>query len=170
MDYTFLHEEEIVQFRPSEPQPCGPLWDNLQHAGFTLNEDIFLVRRQDTALNWQSEYVTMASIYLENEELFLDNEEAHDTEENPLWDRLKLGYLLATLPREQINVFTSYVQRVSELIGLPILYDGKEISSEELNKLLHTLADELQRELDEPGSKWVMIYIKDTYPRYQHPD
>jgi hypothetical protein len=158
MDFDYLHEVEDVILQSETKRPCAPLWKLLKAQGFTLYEDVFSLDRPKKPKFpiWQSEAFV-------DVEILNDETEVYDPEDE--WNRVVLKYLLATQPRAGIPVFVKEASGISTHLGLPMMFRGKFVTVEELEKQLNTNADELTAQLGEPGSEDVAIVIESTYPR-----
>lgn len=156
MNYDYLHESETVSLQTPSPRSCNELVPVLQTLGFTLHEDIFSLDRVGSIPPWQS------SSWVDVD-LFLRGTEINDL--SAQWDTIKLVYLLATLPREGISTFVASATKLSGLLGLPMMYKDQVVSAKELEAAFNDCADELEREVADPGSETVAIFIESTYPR-----
>jgi hypothetical protein len=79
------------------------------------------------------------------------------------WNQLRVGYLMATLPRECIDLAISQIAGVAEEFRLVIAIDGEVIDALQLSKRWNEIADHLAQEWDEPGSEWLAILIEQQY-------
>jgi hypothetical protein len=158
MDFDYLHEAEDVVLQSDTYRPCTPLWTMFTERGFTLYQDVFALDRpkKPRIPVWQSE--TIVSVHV-----FSDDKEIYEPEDQ--WNRVVLTYLLATQPRIGIPVFARQASEISAHLGLPMMFRGKIVALEELEKHLNRFADELTARLGEPGSEDVAILIQLTYPR-----
>ena len=157
MDFEYLHEVEDVILQSETKRPCAPLWNLLKAQGFTLYEDVFSLGRPKKPKFpiWQSEAFVDVEI--------LNDETEYEPEDE--WNKVVLKYLLATQPRAGITVFVKQASEISAHLGLPMMFRGKFVTVEELEKHLNTHADELTAQLGEPGSGDVAIVIESSYPR-----
>lgn len=158
MGHDYLHEAEEVLLRSDVDRPCEEVWRLLPQLGYTLHEDVFtLLREKNTAVpRWQSDSVVTVQVLHQGDEIY-------DRQER--WDAVKLTYLLATLPRMCISPFVNSVAEVAAHLGLPLHFDGKDVTPEELHHALTSHAEELAGSIGEPGSEDVRIFIESTYPR-----
>ena len=158
MNYDYLHETETVRFEADQPRSCRDLARILRRLGFTRHEDVFSLDRKGRIEPW--EFSSWADV-----DMLLNGEETFNL--GGQWDTVNLVYLLATLPREGISTFVTAATQVSESLGLPMKYKDQVVGAKELEEALNACADELEREVGEPGSQTVNIFIQSTYPRRQ---
>jgi len=156
MDYDFLHEAEEVYLVSDVPRRCSIIHSILVQLGYTLHEDVYSLDRQGHLPPWQSEAFVDVYVMVGESEVF---------EPSEAWDTVKLVYLLATLPSDGITTFVASVSQVSHLLRLPMTYRGKVVTALELEQALVGCADELRRNVGEPGTESVAIYVESTYPR-----
>ena len=155
-EYDYLHETEDVWLVPDQPRRASELWAVLPKAGLSLADDIFVLDRATKIPLWQARSVVAVHVLLGQEEIY---------EEDGVWDRLRLRYLLATLPAENVSAFVETAARVSALLNLPMTYRGRVVNPEELRSSLDRAVDELRESIGEPGSREVAATIEMTYPR-----
>ncbi|MDR6227191.1 hypothetical protein [Desmospora profundinema] len=163
MKYDYLHESKEVFLIPSSPQPCSKLAEALLPLGYTEDDGFYYLKRTGEHPNWQSENIVSVDVYKDGQEIEAIEDEFDD--EPCEWDKLKFEYLLATLPVYTIDLFVDGVTQVSEKLKYPLIYEGRKVSSQELKKEFRKCANELRRNVGEPGSKSVRIEIALTYPR-----
>jgi hypothetical protein len=103
---------------------------------------------------WQSETITDVS-------LFRDDEES-DAQKD--FDRIALGYLLATRPSSDIDVFLALVERVLAAFQGRLVYNGQPVTLVEIRKEFASCVDFLMKEWgEEPGSESLAIMIQENY-------
>jgi hypothetical protein len=158
MDFEYLHEVEDVLLTSNTKRSCAVLWTLFREQGFTLYEDVFSLDRpkKPKLPLWQSEAFVDVDIF---------NDETPIYEPEKEWNRIVLKYLLATQPRFGIAVFSKNAAEISARLSIPMIFRGKLVIRDELEKHLNIIADELTAQLGEPGSEDVAIVIQSTYPR-----
>ncbi len=156
MKYDYLHESETVCLHANTPRPCNEVVSVLEELGFTLHEDIFTLDRAGSIPPWESSSWVHVDFFLGEKEIY---------DLSAQWDTIKLVYLLATIPREGISKFVASASRLSMSLGVPMTYKDRVVTEKELEAALNDCADELEREVADPGSETVAIFIESTYPR-----
>lgn len=155
-DFDYLHEAEDVWLISGEERCCGELWQVLMQLGFELDADVFTIDRLGKLPTWQTRSIIAVHV-------FLDGQEVYD--EGGRWNRVKLRYLMATLPFENLSTFVERAHSVAESLGLTMEYRDRAVSKVELAAALNAAVDELRVAVGEPGTKEVSIEIEMTYPR-----
>ncbi|MBK7144307.1 MAG: hypothetical protein KBF48_14435 [Xanthomonadales bacterium] len=155
-DFDYLHEAEDVWLISMEDRCCGELWQVLKRLGFEVDEDVFTIDRLGKLPMWQTRSIVAVHV-------FLDDQEVYD--EDGRWNRVKLRYLMATLPSENLSIFVEAASSVAMSLGLTMEYRDQAVSKAELAAALNAALDELRVSVGEPGTKEVAIAIEMTYPR-----
>ena len=155
-DYEYLHESENVEFRLTPARQLEDVIRSLTAVGFTYSDDILFLDRTDHVEPWQSMSVTEVTA-------LGCGVEVYDRDQNV--DVVELQYLLATLPPALLPTFVSSVECAARALGEAPHFRGKEITPEELSRILEGFVQEMRTEIGEPGSLGVRIEIERTYPR-----
>lgn len=155
-DFSYLHETEDVWLTSDTVRWCAELWPVLTGLGFKLDEDVFAIDRPGKLPLWQSRSIVAVYVLHGDREIY---------DEHAQWDRIKLRYLLATLPPEALDVFVEKTASVAEQLRLSMLYRGRMVTKEELRAKLESCQQELRESAGAPGSKEVAAAIEMTYPR-----
>lgn len=155
-DFEYLHEAEDVWLVSENTRWCVEIWPILAELGFELDDDVFTVDRAGKTPLWQSR--SIVAVYILRGE-----EEIHD--EHSQWDRLKLRYLLATLPADLLGVFVEKAGSLADRLRVPLLHRGRRVTVEELRVAIEGSVRDLRESVGEPGSKEVAAAIETTYPR-----
>lgn len=155
-EFGYLHEAEDVWLISDTVRWCAELWPVLPELGFHLDEDVFTVDRSGKLPPWQSRSIIVLQVLRGDREIY---------DEHAQWDRVKLRYLLATLPPEVLEVFVETAASVADQLRLPMQYRGRVVTKEELRAGLEGCLRELRESAGEPGSKEVAAAIEMTYPR-----
>jgi len=156
MNYDFLHEAEEVYLVSESPRQCSIIHSIPEQLGYTLHENVYSLERPEPIPPWQSESFVLVDILSGASEVYQPWE---------TWDTIKLVCLLATLPGDAITRFVASVSHVSCLLEIPMTHAGKVVTALKLEQALVDCADELRRNVGEPGTESVAIYIESTYPR-----
>ncbi|HEX9996860.1 MAG TPA: hypothetical protein VGB45_06935 [Abditibacterium sp.] len=161
----FPHEREDVQIIPSDSRSCAELWPLLKMAGFTQQHDVWSLRRRGDIPNGQSDGCGTVSIFDGDEELYLDEEEIIELGEEAKWDKIEISYLLASLPEQQIESFVNAVSTLSTALQIPLIYEGQQFSSKELQEKFQSFCRYLDEEYGGAGSKTIQHFIDIHYSR-----
>jgi hypothetical protein len=154
MKYDYLHEKETVHLKDATPRPWTEIAAALASLGFTLNDDNYSFDRKDHVYAWQTDSYVWMIVFRNDQEVFEEQ-----------WNRIELRYLLATLPKDGIKVFTEKVSELAAKLKLSMIYNGEPVTKQALETKLNACAKELTENLGEPGSEEVAIFIESTYPR-----
>jgi hypothetical protein len=154
--YEYLHPAEDVWLVPDGRRECTELWRLMPSVGFELDDDVFVIDRKGRLPIWQSRSIVSAYVFLGEQEIY--EEEAH-------WDRIRLRYLLATLPADLIPLFVDKAAALAGVLRLPMVYRGQAVDAASLMGRLELCAQELREAVGEPGSREVAIAVKTSYPR-----
>lgn len=174
----FPHEKETIELIAAQSRATAKLWPLLRGLGFSMEGGYWGLRRVGEVPNPQSEYYGNISIYHAGNELDLYFEvtiydvdgvaveldgvtvwlEKEEAEEIAYWDRIEIGYLLATLPEELIDPFLGAVSALSEALELPLRYQGEETTAEVLRQKFHAYCQELE-EYGGAGSMTIHHFI-----------
>ena len=92
-EYAYLHEAEDVWLISNTVRWCAELPPVLTGLGFELDEDVFTIDRPGKLPLWQSRSIVAVQVLRGDREIY---------DEHAQWDRVKLKYLLATLPPEAL--------------------------------------------------------------------
>src|SRR3990172_7822436 len=112
-EFGYLHEAEDVWLISDTVRWCAELWPVLTGLGFELDEDVFTVDRSGKLPLWQSRSIIAIHVLRGDREIY---------DEHSQWDRVKLRYLLATLPPEVLAVFVEKAASVADQLRLPMQY------------------------------------------------
>lgn len=156
------HEREEVVLAADMPIDRLQLDRLLKRRGFRLEDDFYHLQRSPRCPPWQS--TTLLSL-----NLLRGGASIHETEDDltdqpgTKWDQLQVGYLLATLPRECIEMAVGEIAAVAEEFNLAICLEGENVAAGHLLKHWNAIADHLSQEFGEPGSEWLAILIEQQY-------
>jgi hypothetical protein len=156
MAYEYLHEAEDVWLVSAALRWCAELWPILKDIGLSLDDDVFALDRAGKIPLWQSR--SIASVYI-----LRSGKEVSD--EHAQWDRLKLRYLMATLPVDTLMTFVETASEVADRLRLSMHFRGEAVTKEQLRAKLEDCVSELRQHVGEPGSTEVAATIEITYPR-----
>jgi len=154
--FNYLHEAEDVWLVSDTVRRCAELWPALSELGFELDEDVFTIDRSGKVPLWQSRSIITVHVLRGDREIY---------DEHSQWDRVRLSYLLATLPSDVLEVFVEKAASVSDRLHLPMQYRGRLVTKEQLHAELQGSLQELRDSVGEPGSKKVAATIEMSYPR-----
>lgn len=156
------HEKEVVILRAKDARCFDKLHRFMVRSGARMVDDFYLVDRADKPAIWQSEAVCLIEVLLDGEELGVyDDEIAGGTF---VWNELRVEYLLATLPRENISKVCSICQSIVEAFNLDLTFNGTSYETvSEIERLMNGIANGLALEFGEPGSEEICILIEDGY-------
>lgn len=159
MDYGFLHEVEVVRFRPETPRPLAELLPVFEAQGFRLDDDVLTLDRPDSRAPWQPTSIVEVKIYNDDDELF-------GFDDGVEWTSLALEYIFASLPFVFAEKFATIVQVTAEKLDLIPELRGEPTDYFKLLAALDDARQELEsRTGEQPGSEGLAIYIQSTYPR-----
>jgi len=125
-------------------------------------DNFYLLDRADKPSIWQSETICLIEVSLDGEELEVYDEEISGSAS--FWNELRVEYLLATLPRENISKFCSICKKIVEEFNLHLTFNGTQYETiSEVERLMNVMADRLTSEFGEPGSEEICILIEEEY-------
>jgi hypothetical protein len=154
--YEYLHEAEDVWLVSGTLRWCAELWPILKDLRFSLDNDVFALDRPGKIPPWQSRSIVSVHILRGDKEVY---------DEHGQWDRLKLSYLMATLPPETLPIFVETASALADRLRLSLHYRSEVVIKEQLPTKLEECVAELRQHVGEPGSKEVAAAIEMTYPR-----
>lgn len=132
--------------------------------GYISVDDFYKLPRHDKIENWQSLNILTLNLFLNEKEIY---ETIEDVEEgvSTFWDELKIKYLLASQPRENIGKFIDEVCYLIKEFDLELTYSNKKTSVEELEEIMNKMADELDNNDTPAGSEILDYLISLEYPK-----
>jgi hypothetical protein len=158
MDYTYLHELEVVKLRSRLPRPVEELLPVFTSQGFTLHDDVVSLDRTGKLPPWQHPSVVEVEVLHKGDEVFGFGE--------GVWDTIELRYLFASLPIEYVNQFIDVVATTSDRLEITPEFEGQEIAVDALRLRFAGIRNELLSATGEDaGSEGLAILIQSTYPR-----
>ena len=164
-DYDSFHEVERVVLRSATPQSRQALHAFARQRGMKLNDDFhyYFIDRLDVAETYQAISIGEFSALYDGAR----NEDYEEdfTESDSRWDCLEAEYLLASLPTECIATFVQECAAFAKRFALSMYRGNSVVSEVDLQAELQQIALELSNTHGDPGSKWLAIEIKMTYPR-----
>jgi hypothetical protein len=155
-EFEYLHEAEDVWLVSGTLRWCAEVWAALSELGFEMDEDVFTMDRPEKVPVWQSRSIVAVHVLRGDREVY---------DEHSQWDRVRLRYLLATLPGEALEVFVEKAVSAADRLRLPMQYRGRLVTKEQLRADLSVCQQELRETVGEPGSKEVAAAIEMTHPR-----
>ncbi len=158
MDYGYLHELEIVEFRTQPPRARAELLPMFLSMGFRQYDDVVSLDRTDKSPPWQTSTIVAVEVHQAGREVygFKDGD----------WNTLKLGYLLPSLPFAFVDRFVAAVSAVGASLDLRPQFGGETIEIADLKSLFLGFREELLEQTGcEPGDENLAILIQSTYPR-----
>lgn len=159
MDYSYLHEIELVELRSSTPRRIADLVPIFKSCGFTFHDDVVCLDREGKVPPWQHPSVVEVEIQLNGDEVY--------GFDSGMWELIQLKYLFASLPFELTEQFAKAVFCVSEALGIPPEHNGQKVTKTDLLKSFELSRLELVGETGEDaGSEGLAIFIHSTYPRH----
>jgi hypothetical protein len=158
------HEVEIVELRAAGPQPRAVLHKILKALGYQSIDDFYAIRRSGQVLPWQSIFTMTLDVELAGNAVYETEEDVAEGEASE-WDRLVAKYFMAGLPSDFIGPFVQAVTKLSEELNLDLVRDGRKVSPDELQAELVGIAQWLDENYFEAGSKNLGILISEEYPR-----
>lgn len=159
MNFDKFHEIEEVWLFPRSVLKWRELKEVLKNAGLKYYDDRFTLLRKGRVPVWQSRSIVDVSFFLNEREIF-------DPEcPGAAWDRLRLSYLLATLPPQFVATYVEVVFSVAAQLQADVFSRGKLIGEAELQEMLAKSMEEVEQILGRPGTEEVAIQIEMTYPR-----
>lgn len=156
------HEKEIVVLQSERPQRRKLLHKHLRARGFKSEDDFYELFRKGKCEPWQSTAVLTLSVFQSGATIYETEEDIAESG-GTTWDELHCEYLLATLPRECIELMLNELSVLCTCFDLRMAYDGQAIEVEDLRSKLNSIADNLAKTLDEPGSEALRILIQQQY-------
>lgn len=158
------HEVEVLVLKSAQKQSRRRLHEYLCAEGFASEDDFYYLNRRDKIAPWQSSSLVEVSIFLEHAAVYGTQEDIKE-QGDLLWDELHAEYLFATLPRCCIGEFLDIAFRLAEAFNLGVWYGGKCVSKSAAMSAFLQIADQLVKEVDEPGSESLRILIQMHYER-----
>ncbi len=158
MDYSYLHEVELVELVAATPRSVVALVPVLKSCGFTFHDDVVSLDRNGRIPPWQHSSVVEVEIQRDGKEVF--------GFERGQWDSIQLKYLFASLPFDLVDEFLKAVIAVADQLGITPTRHGRNVTADDLKKAFSEVREELIRETgDDAGSEGLAIFIHSTYPR-----
>lgn len=156
------HETEIIFLKASTRCSRKSLHAFLRKRGFAAIDDFYQLLRREPPEPWQSSSVVSIQVLLAGTEVY-ETEEDVDDGISGVWDELRLEYLMATLPREYIDILIAEIDAISREFQLQIVYFEEKRTSSGLSSRLNQIADRLSSDWDAPGSEILRILIEQKY-------
>jgi hypothetical protein len=158
MDFSYLHEVELVELRSVTPRSVIELVPVFKSCGFTFHDDVVSLVRKGRVPPWQHSSVIEVEVQRNGEEVFGFKEGE--------WDSIQLKYLFASLPFELVDKFFESAMAVADQLGVTPTRHGKVVTADDLRLAFAAVREELLRETgDDAGSEALAIFIHSTYPR-----
>ncbi|MFC3195773.1 hypothetical protein ACFODZ_16070 [Marinicella sediminis] len=120
--------------------------------------DVFYMLRSDQVEKCQTDTLINVYTFSDGQELF------YFKNEDPVIDEVQLGYLLASMPIENLESFIHQVWRLANRLNSQVHYSGSAISATKLTAVIQSYADELTKSVDQPGSFKLHKAISKLYP------
>lgn len=134
----------------------------LKLRGFKSEDDFYSLKRKARVQPWETR--TLVSVDVKLNSSAVDETEA-DIEEgaSTAWNSLELSYLMASMPRDCIDLFVEEVQQLSLHFGLQIQFNSELFEASSLRTELNRIADELAENFGGTGSEELAILIEQEY-------
>jgi hypothetical protein len=159
IDFSYLHEIEIVSFRADQRKPLNEILSSFEDQGFALHDDIISLDRKGIIPPWQHSSIVSVEFQLDGEEVF--------GFEDGEWNIILLKYLFASLPFDLSETFIQVVKEIGEEFKIIPYFHGKETDAQALRKSFLEINSEIMAKTGEaPGSESLAILIQNTYPRH----
>lgn len=125
--------------------------------GATLHYDIYTFDRSEKHPDWQSESFAYIHMFLADRRV--------DAQDGA--DRLKLTYMMATVPSVFVEVFADIAANLAEKLDVDIELNGEKMTRQKIIDVLDQAVSELMSDWgEEPGSETLAIMMaQDMIPR-----
>ncbi len=140
------------------------LYKYLGCRGYVSNDDMYKLRRRDRGPIWQSTTLVTVHVVRDGTAIYETDEDIDETGGKP-WNQLQCEYLLATLPREYVDVYVKEIEAISNEFRLSVLLNDQHVSIPDLSAKINAMADELTSAYGAPGATEVRIAIEEMYRR-----
>ncbi|WP_154668141.1 hypothetical protein [Pseudoduganella violaceinigra] len=136
----------------------------LKRRGYKSEDDFYYLKRKGRIPPWQTDAIVTVDIRLNSSAIY-ETEEDVEEGSSTAWNSLKLDYLMASLPRECIELFLEEVEQISNCFGLEVKFELAEVDVPSLRASLNVIADSLDRDFGGAGSEELAILIAQEYAR-----
>ena len=157
------HEAECIELRAATPRSRRELHGVLKQLGCRAIDDCYAFDRRDQVQPWQSASLFTVDVYL-------GEAAPYETDDDVLeglstqWDRLRVRYLMATVPAQLIGPFVDAVERLAQALGLEVHFAGERRELSQVRDELAAIARWLDEQYFEAGSENLALLIADEYP------
>lgn len=161
---TEHHEKLTVVLVREAPVLRSELHTWLKLRGYKSEDDFYFLKRKAKVLPWETRTLVTVDVQLNSSAVY-ETEEDVEEGSSTAWNSLNLDYLMASMPRDCIDLFVEEVQQLSLQFGLQIQFNSESVEASSLRAALNRIADELEEYFGGAGSEELAILIEQEYSR-----
>lgn len=155
------HEKEVISLKHKSNKSRRDLHSFLIQRGFKSEDDFYFIDRTDKPKPWQAISAMSVNIRYENSSIYKTEDDI--VEEESVWDELKIEYLMASLPRSYIELCVNHCELIAKEFELDIEFENQVLDAKKLSDKLNSIANQLTKNFDCPGSENLGILIAMSY-------